>query len=102
MPARIAPDGAHNVAHDVALADLMLSLCVAAGPLRTIDPQEVARAFAEIADHRERPWLSYLQSVRNTAVDLARDGKLIIYHKGMPADPAAFRGSYRLGCPNFG
>jgi hypothetical protein len=102
MPATAARDVALDVTLDVTLADLMLSLCAAAGPMQTIDPQEVARAFAASTDQGERPWLTYLQSVRNTAVALARDGKIIIYHKGRQADPESFRGTYRLGCPNFG
>ncbi len=85
-----------------ALADLMLSLCAEAGPTRTIDPGDVARAFAAIADHGGRAWPSHLQSVRDTAVGLARDGKIIIYRQGTLADPESFRGTYRLGCPNLG
>ncbi|MGP0058832.1 MAG: DUF3253 domain-containing protein [Beijerinckiaceae bacterium] len=85
-----------------ALADLMLSICVSAGPTQTVDPGEVARAFAEISDHGDRTWPSHLQSVRDTAVGLARDGKIIIYCQGAPVDPETFRGTYRLGCPNLG
>jgi hypothetical protein len=90
------------MAVDTALADLILSICATAGPTQTIDPAEVARAFAEIADHGGRAWPSYLQSVRDTAVRLARDGKIIIYRNGIPVDPESFRGTYRLGCPNLG
>ncbi len=33
------------------------------------------------------------------AVSLALEGKLVIYRKGKPVDPADFRGVYRLGAP---
>ena len=66
------------------------------------NPGEVARAGAEITDHGGRAWPSYLHSVRDTAVGLARDGKIIIHRAGIPTDPETFRGTYRLGCPNLG
>jgi hypothetical protein len=37
--------------------------------------------------------------VRRTAVVLAKQGRLVIYRKGRPADPDDFRGVYRLGLP---
>lgn len=83
-------------------ADLMHAMCAAAGPTRTIEPGEIARAFAEISAQSNEAWPHYLQNVRDIAVRLARDGKLIIYCRGVPADPETFRGSYRLGSPNLG
>jgi len=47
------------------------------------------------------PWQNHLQSVRDTAVVLAREGRIVIYRKGAPADPETFRGVYRLGAPNI-
>ncbi|HEY5226033.1 MAG TPA: DUF3253 domain-containing protein, partial [Methylovirgula sp.] len=46
-------------------------------------------------------WQGYLQSVRDTAVALAKEGRIVIYRKGALADPATFRGVYRLGAPNI-
>jgi len=83
------------------LADLMLALCAEAGPAKTLDPGDIARAFCATAG-RSETWANYLQCVRDTAFALAREGRIIIYHKGIPVDPEAFRGVYRLGCPNVG
>jgi len=83
------------------LADVMIDLCVRAGPTQTIDPADVARAFAEVANRPSVPWQGYLQTVRDTAVALAKEGKIIIYRKGAPVDPDTFRGVYRLGAPNM-
>jgi hypothetical protein len=83
------------------LADVMIALCAKAGPTKTIDPGDVARAYAETADRPGVAWQNYLQGVRNTAVSLAREGRIVIYRKGAPADPDTFRGVYRLGAPNI-
>ncbi len=83
------------------LADVMIDLCAKAGPMQTIDPADVARAFAEVANRPSVPWQGYLQTVRDTAVALAREGRIVIYRKGAPVDPDTFRGVYRLGTPNI-
>ena len=83
------------------LADVMIDLCAKAGPTQTIDPADVAKAFAEVANRPSVPWQGYLQTVRDTAVALAREGRIVIYRKGAPVDPDTFRGVYRLGTPNI-
>ncbi len=83
------------------LADVMIDLCTKAGPTQTIDPADVARAFAEVANRPSVPWQGYLQTVRDTAVALAKEGKIVIYRKGAAVDPDTFRGVYRLGVPNI-
>jgi hypothetical protein len=83
------------------LADVMIDLCTKAGSKQTIDPADVARAFAEATNRVSAPWQGYLQSVRDTAVALAREGRIVIYRKGALADPETFRGVYRLGAPNI-
>ncbi|MGB8278185.1 MAG: DUF3253 domain-containing protein [Methylovirgula sp.] len=83
------------------LADVMIDLCAKAGPTQTIEPADVAKAFAEVANRPSVPWQGYLQTVRDTAVALAREGRIVIYRKGAPVDPDTFRGVYRLGAPNI-
>lgn len=61
---------------------------------RSIDPAEPARALAEGPE-----WQRLLPLVRRAAIRLALDGRLVIYRKGKPVDPADFRGVYRLGLP---
>jgi hypothetical protein len=82
------------------IAEVMIALCREVGPTKTIDPCDVARRFAE-GEKAEVAWQSYLQGVRDTAVALARAGKIVIYRKGAPVDPDDFRGVYRLGAPNI-
>lgn len=80
------------------LADVILDLCTKAAPAETIDPVDAAKAFAEVSGRgRSAPWEGYLQPVRDNAVRLAREGKIIIYRRGVPADPDTFKGPYRLG-----
>ncbi|QIB32339.1 DUF3253 domain-containing protein [Ancylobacter pratisalsi] len=61
---------------------------------RTIAPEEPARALASGPD-----WQSLLPLVRQTALRLAREGRLVLYRKGKPVDPDALKGVYRLGLP---
>jgi len=64
-----------------------------AGP-GTLSAPEIAHAIAPGGD-----WHGLLMPIRDAAVELARAGRLVIYRKGKPADPADFRGVYRLGLP---
>lgn len=68
----------------------------AAGPAASFCPSEVARGIS--GPHPEQ-WGPLMQPVRQAAVELARDGKLVIYRKGRPVDPLNFKGVYRLGAP---
>lgn len=80
------------------LADVILELCRNAPAAGTIDPVDAAKAFAEVSGRgRSAPWEGYLQPVRDNAVRLAKEGKIVIYRKGVAADPDTFKGPYRLG-----
>lgn len=72
----------------------ILRLLAARPPDKTVAPEDVARALAQDTD-----WHSHLGAVRRTAVRLALEGRLVIYRKGKPVDPADFKGVYRLGLP---
>lgn len=84
---------------DDPLAQTIIALCAAAGPGKTIDPTEAAKAFARQREEDELAWRAHLTQVRARAVALARAGRLVIYRKGKPADPNDFRGVYRIGLP---
>jgi hypothetical protein len=60
---------------------------------KSISPEEVARAVEP-----ER-WRRLLGHVRTVAVGLAKQDRLVITRHGKPADPADFRGVYRLKLP---
>lgn len=81
------------------VSSTILRLTAAGGPGKSIAPEEAARAAAEVLGV---DWHSLLQEVRNSAVALAREGRIVILRKGKPADPDSFKGVYRLGAPNEG
>ena len=81
------------------LEDVILKLCAEAKPGRTICPTDAAQAFAMSREEGELGWRSHLQAVRNSAVQLADKGRIVVYRKGKPVDPHDFRGVYRLGAP---
>jgi hypothetical protein len=81
------------------LEDVILDLCAAKEPGKSIDPIEAARTFAALRGEDDLGWRKWLTHVRATAVGLARQGRLVIYRKGKPVDPDDFRGVYRLGLP---
>jgi hypothetical protein len=62
-------------------------------PGKSIAPDEVAKAVDAEA------WRRQLGEVRNTAIGLARQGRLEILRHGKPADPNTFKGVYRLRLP---
>jgi Protein of unknown function (DUF3253) len=78
------------------LEDAILALVGARGPDRTICPSEAARAIG--GDHPDG-WGPLMQPLRRVAVQLAREGRIIITRKGRIVDPDDFRGVYRLGLP---
>lgn len=79
-----------------AAEEAILKLLSAQAPGKTIAPEQVARAIAGEAD-----WHTQLGAVRQAAVALALAGRLVIYRKGKPVDPADFKGVYRLGLPRL-
>jgi hypothetical protein len=81
------------------LGELILRLCAEAGPGATISPLDAAKAAAAARGEDDLAWRAWITKVRQAAVGLARQGRLIIFRKGKPADPNDFRGVYRLGLP---
>lgn len=86
-----------DATRDDQIAALMLSLAARCGPGKTLDPTEVARAYA--GSHPDA-WGPLMQPIRRIAVALAHEGRLVIYRKGKPVDPDDFRGIYRIGLPH--
>jgi len=63
---------------------------------KTICPSEVARSLG--GPHPDG-WGPLMQPVRRVAVQLAKQGRVVITRKGKAVDPDDFRGVYRLGLP---
>jgi hypothetical protein len=80
-----------------ALRSAMLTLAAERGAGRTICPSEAARAVG--GDHPDG-WGPLMQPVRRIAVELMKQGRIVITRKGRPVDPDDFRGVYRLSLPS--
>ncbi|MCB5175682.1 MULTISPECIES: DUF3253 domain-containing protein [Microvirga] len=87
MPRNATPD-------DIEAA--MLSLLNERGTGRNLDPTEVARA---VGGDKPDEWGPLMQPVRQVAVRLMKEGRIVILRKGRPVDPDDFRGIYRLTLP---
>ncbi len=88
---------------DDPLAAAILALLAERPSGKTVTPEEVARSFAETRAKPSDPpdlWRRYLQTVREQAMHLAREGRLVILRKGKPADPShRIKGVIRLALP---
>lgn len=63
---------------------------------KSICPSDVARALA--GSHPD-VWSRAMPHVRRVAVEMAKEGGLVVLRKGKVVDPEDFRGVYRLGAP---
>ncbi len=72
------------------IAETILAL-LGEHPGRSIAPVDAAQAFAEQqwkpADPPPGEWRTYLTAVRQQALYLAREGRIVILRKGKPIDP---------------
>lgn len=85
-PTRLPDEGAAETA--------LIRLCAECGVGKSVSPMDVAQALMP-----KEEWQRALPVVRRVAVRLAREGRLMIYRKGKPVDPAELRGVYRIGLP---
>lgn len=77
-----------------ALEQAALRLIAALPPGKTMAPGDIAQ---EVAGKAADQWGPLMQPLRRIVVRLAKEGRLVIYRKGTPADPDDFKGVYRLG-----
>ncbi|HWJ76239.1 MAG TPA: DUF3253 domain-containing protein [Kaistia sp.] len=75
---------------------LMRERLAALEPGRSLDPTELARA---LAGPDEKVWRLLMGPIRDAAIRLTEAGEATILRKGKMADPAAFKGVYRIGRP---
>jgi hypothetical protein len=71
----------------------MLDLARRRGAGKTLDPTEVARI---IGGDDPDGWGPLMPQVRQAAVRLMKQGRIVILRKGRPVDPDDFRGIYRI------
>ncbi|MGF1611856.1 MAG: DUF3253 domain-containing protein [Kiloniellales bacterium] len=88
---------------DDPVAQAILALLAERGPGKSIGPSEAAQAFAVPRAKPGDPpdlWRRHLNAVKQQALHLARQGRLVILRKGKPADPnAPIKGVIRLALP---
>lgn len=72
------------------IQDTILSQLAAVAPGKSIDPMSVAKAI------QPERWQRLLGHIRTDAIELARQGQIVILRHNKPADPETFRGVYRL------
>ena len=72
------------------IKDIILSQLAAVPAGKSIDPMSVAKAVEP-----ER-WQRLLGHVRTNAIELAREGLIVILRHNKPVNPEQFRGVYRL------
>ncbi|MCR9214786.1 MAG: DUF3253 domain-containing protein [Proteobacteria bacterium] len=66
---------------------------------KDVSPQEIAQALAADRAKETAPkdiWRKYMTAVRQQAIYLARNNRLLIIRKGEVADPNDFKGLYKL------
>lgn len=72
-------------------------------PGKSVDPTSIARAYAATRAKPNDPpdlWRRYLNTVRQQALHLARQGQIQILRKGHPVDPSVpVKGVIRLALP---
>jgi hypothetical protein len=78
------------------IEDAILGQLAAAGPGKSIDPMNVAKAV------QPERWQRLLPLIKREAVMLAKQGVIVILRHNKPADPGEFRGVYRLRLPMDG
>jgi hypothetical protein len=84
MPRKATPDE---------IEAAMLDLVAKRGAGKNLDPTEVARA---VGGGKPEEWGPLMQPVRQAAVRLMKQGRIVILRKGRPVDPDDFKGIYRL------
>ena len=73
-----------------AIEEAILAQLAAAGPGKSIDPMNVAKAV------QPESWQRILPRVKSEAVMLAKQGEIVILRHNKPADPGEFRGVWRI------
>jgi hypothetical protein len=72
------------------IQDTILSQLAAVAAGKSIDPMSVAKAV------QPERWQRLLGHVRTDAIELAREGAIVILRHNKPVNPEQFRGVYRL------
>lgn len=72
----------------------VLSAANERGELKTTCTSEIARALFP------RDWRSHMPHIREAAIELQQEGKVVISQKGVPAGSGPFKGPIRIRITN--
>lgn len=75
------------------IRDVLLLMAAESPDGKSIGPDAVARA---IAGKNEKVWRRLMKPIKDEAVRLAKEEKVILLRKGKPVDPDRVRGLYRI------
>ena len=75
----------------------ILAMTAERGPGKTICPSEAARSL--VGPHPDA-WGRLMPQVRQAAIRLMKEGRVVIRRKGRPVDPDHFKGVYRISGPD--
>ncbi len=90
------PESNATPARETVLADTIMSLVRERGQDKTICPSEAAR---KLAGSNPDLWGAMMPVVRRVTLDLAKEGRVVIYRKGKAITPDMLKGVYRIGLP---
>jgi len=72
------------------IRETILDVATARGPGKTTCPSEIARMLFP------SDWRTHMDSVRDVAIDLHLQGKVVITQQGMPVDVCHIKGPIRI------
>lgn len=90
------PESDTTPARETMLADTILTLVRERGHDKTICPSEAAR---KLAGSDPDLWGAMMPIVRRVTLELAKEGRVVIYRKGKAITPDMLKGVYRIGLP---
>lgn len=72
------------------IRETILDIANSRGPEKTTCPSEIARMLFP------DDWRTHMKNVRNVAIELHLEGKVVITQKGMPVDVDQIKGPIRI------
>ncbi|WP_240183073.1 DUF3253 domain-containing protein [Pedobacter jeongneungensis] len=72
------------------IASTILSTAIQRGPEKTTCPSEIARMLFP------GDWRNHMKEVRDVAIDLHKQGKVVMTQKGIPVDVDHIKGPVRI------
>ena len=78
------------------LREAILMHAVTLAPGKSLAPQDVAMA---LAGRNEKEWSKLMKPLRQAAIALAGEGRIVLLRKGKPVTGDGLKGLYRIALP---